>query len=144
MKHNDLVEMKLSELLSDRPDDLCQLVIKIRRAIAKAAANSSEMLYQTYAVSDVFTYTHRLREAFIHIAVYADHVNLGFNRGANLSDPRGLLEGTGKLIRHIRVDGISTIRKPEVKKLIQAAVKDGIEMAEDSKGILPQELIDKT
>ena len=29
-------------------------------------------------------------------------MNLGFNRGAELADPDGILQGTGKLIRHVR------------------------------------------
>lgn len=138
------IEERLSELLSDRSDDLCQLVLQVRRLIAKSAGNCSELLYQTYAVSDVFTYTHRLREAFIHIAVYSEHVNLGFNRGSALEDPHELLKGSGKLIRHIRVGSISTVRRPEVQALVDSAIKHGIEMAEESKGILPRRMIDKS
>ena len=52
-----------------------------------------------YAVSIAFTYTEKSRGAFCHIAVYKGHVNLGFNRGAELPGGEGVLEGTGKLIR---------------------------------------------
>lgn len=37
-----------------------------------------------------------------YLASYSDHVNLGFYRGAELPDPRKLLEGTGKALRHVK------------------------------------------
>lgn len=38
-----------------------------------------------------------------YIAPAADRVNFGFFRGADLKDPRHLLEGTGKKLRHVKV-----------------------------------------
>ena len=144
MTHDELVRMKLCEMLSDRPDELCELALKTRQTIVKSANGCSELLYNTYAVSNVFTYSHRLKEAFIHIATYSRHVNLGFNRGKLLPDPQGILEGTGKLIRHIRVESASTLRKPAVKSLITAAINHGLELAESSDCLKPQRFIDKT
>lgn len=115
------IELRLTELLSDRPDDLCQLVLEVRRLIVKSTGDCTDLLYQTYAVSDVSTYKHRLREAFLHIAVYAEHVTLGFNHGAALKDPHGFMEGSGKLIRHIRLDSVSTVLRPEVWVLVDEA-----------------------
>lgn len=60
---------------------------------------------------------------FVHIPIYANHLNLGFNFGAHLPDPHNLLTGTGKSIRHIPVTSISDIDKQEVKELIHQAVQ---------------------
>jgi hypothetical protein len=144
MNHDEKVEVKLSELLSDRPIALRDLAINIRREITQSTGECSEILYKTYAVSVAYTYTRRLREAFLHMAVYANHLNLGFNQGTALPDPDGVLKGTGKLIRHIRIDSISTIRKPAVKNLVNAGIEQGYEMAEQSTGTLPSTIIDKT
>jgi len=48
-----------------------------------------------------FSFTGKQGLGFIHIATYANHVNIGFDRGTELEDPDELLRGTGKLIRHI-------------------------------------------
>ena len=40
--------------------------------------------------------------AFAYVNVFRDHVNVGFFHGAFLSDPAGLLEGTGKRMRHVK------------------------------------------
>ena len=144
MEHDEAVELRLAELLADRPAEVGELAMATRRVVAKWAKGASELLYQTYAVSNVFTYSDRLKEAFIHIATYANHVNLGFNQGAILDDPDGLLEGGGKLIRHIRIESASTLQKRSVKDLMKNAIKMGNEMAEKANRIRSQRFIDKS
>jgi hypothetical protein len=52
-----------------------------------------------------------------------NHVTFGFLRGAALADPQGLLEGTGKSLRHVKLRTVADLKKPELKKLIVEAVK---------------------
>jgi hypothetical protein len=40
---------------------------------------------------------------FGYVNVFKSHVNVGFFLGAGLEDPAGLLEGTGKRMRHVKV-----------------------------------------
>jgi hypothetical protein len=40
---------------------------------------------------------------FGYVNAFKDHVNVGFYRGADLADPAGLLEGTGKRMRHVKL-----------------------------------------
>jgi hypothetical protein len=56
------------------------------------------------------------------IDVAKKHVNLGFFRGASLSDKAKLLEGTGKDHRHIKVRSLDDIKKDDFKALINEAV----------------------
>src|SRR2546428_6844632 len=41
--------------------------------------------------------------AFGYVNAFKTHVNVGFFRGAELYNPSGLLEGTGKFIRHVKL-----------------------------------------
>ena len=41
--------------------------------------------------------------AFAHVATYSAHINVAFFRGADLEDPSAILEGSGKLMRHVKV-----------------------------------------
>src|SRR5690606_5483128 len=41
--------------------------------------------------------------AFAYVNVFSRHVNVGFFAGASLNDPAGLLVGTGKRMRHIKI-----------------------------------------
>lgn len=41
--------------------------------------------------------------AFAYVGAYRAHANVGFFHGAELEDPRGLLEGAGKHMRHVKI-----------------------------------------
>src|SRR5579871_1623967 len=41
--------------------------------------------------------------AFGYLNAFRDHVNIGFFHGADLGDPAGLLEGTGRRMRHVKL-----------------------------------------
>ncbi len=52
-----------------------------------------------------------------------NHVTFGFLRGTALEDPAGLLEGSGKNLRHVKLWGVEDLERPELLKLIREAVK---------------------
>jgi hypothetical protein len=63
----------------------------------------------------------KMSEHFCYIALYDDHVNLGFNQGAELPDPEGLLEGPGKMLRHTKIAEPEDLEVPAVRRLLEAA-----------------------
>jgi hypothetical protein len=56
-------------------------------------------------------------------APFSQHVGIEFWRGTSLPDPEGLLEGTGKNLRHVKVRSIVEARAPGLTRLIWAAVE---------------------
>jgi hypothetical protein len=56
--------------------------------------------------------------------VYAtsDHVNLSFMQGATLRDPKGLLEGTGKGMRHVKIFRVEDVDEDTIKGYVKEAV----------------------
>ena len=115
---------ELIELLAPFDEHLVHSALSARNAVLSQTESAWELIYQTYAVSTAFSFTEDLKCAFCHVAVYAKHVNLGFNRGVELADPQGLLQGTGKLIRHVRVTPDVDLRQGAVPALINAAVEN--------------------
>ena len=63
----------------------------------------------------------RMSEQYIYIAGFTSHANLGFIGGARLPDPHGLLEGTGKIMRHVKLRTTSDLDRPGLRELVQAA-----------------------
>jgi hypothetical protein len=61
------------------------------------------------------------REKVACLYVAGDHVNLGFFRGSGLDDPKGLLEGTGKGMRHIKIRFPSDIKRREFTVFLEHA-----------------------
>lgn len=85
-------ELILRELMRERTEEIVKLALAARKTVLKAASRCSELIYETYGISNAFTYTGKQGQGFIHIATYAEHVNLGFDRGTELEDPDGLLK----------------------------------------------------
>ena len=52
-----------------------------------------------------------------------DYVQLGFFRGSSLKDPRGLLEGNGQYVRHIKVRKASDIDEDAFTALLRQAAR---------------------
>lgn len=62
--------------------------------------------------------------AFGYVDAFKAHVNVGFLRGAELADPDGLLEGTGKLMRHVKLRPDDKVDAAALRKLIKTAYFD--------------------
>ncbi len=55
------------------------------------------------------------------IMAFQSHVNLAFFRGVELTDQDGLLEGTGKGMRHIKIRSRQDIRRAAISTLVKQA-----------------------
>ena len=62
--------------------------------------------------------------AFAYVNAFRAHVNVGFFRGAEIADPRGLLEGTGKFMRHVKLGPGREVDAGALMKLIETAYTD--------------------
>src|SRR3954447_21372077 len=62
--------------------------------------------------------------AFGYVNVFKAHVNVGFFRGTEIADPGGLLEGTGKFMRHVKLRPDGDVNAKALTKLIEAAYTD--------------------
>ena len=59
--------------------------------------------------------------AFAYVNAFKTHVNVGFFGGAELHDPVNLLEGTGKFMRHVKINSNKPIDASRLHELIEAA-----------------------
>ena len=62
--------------------------------------------------------------AFGYVNAFTAHVNVGFFLGAELPDPSGLLEGTGRFMRHVKLRPEYEIDASALGKLIETAYVD--------------------
>jgi hypothetical protein len=114
---------KLLSFLSKYHPHISNLTLSLRELVLDEAPEALEHVIQTYAVSIAFSFTGKpLKDGFCHIVTYADHVNLGFNRGAQLPDPRKLLKGSGKKIRHLSLNKPADLDAPHLRKFLRAAI----------------------
>jgi hypothetical protein len=64
----------------------------------------------------------KVSDIIFSIALYPRYVTLFFARGLELADPDGLLEGSGKGVRHVKLRPVSRLESREVSALIDAAL----------------------
>ena len=62
--------------------------------------------------------------AFAYVDAFTAHVNVGFFGGATLADPKRLLEGTGKFMRHVKLRPGRAVDETALLKLIETAYAD--------------------
>jgi hypothetical protein len=61
---------------------------------------------------------------FGYVNTFKSHVNVGFFHGAVLDDPAGLLEGSGKRMRHVKLKAGAEFNAAALRGLIDAAYVD--------------------
>jgi hypothetical protein len=114
--------LELIEFLAPYPDQLKELTLQGRELLAGMFPGANEIFYDANsAVCSGFVYTDSVRDCFVNLAVYSDHVTLIFGFGAALSDPEHRLKGGGNQVRHLRLAGIETLKDPYVAELIMQA-----------------------
>jgi hypothetical protein len=62
--------------------------------------------------------------AFAYVNAFKAHVNVGFFRGTEIADPKGLLEGTGKFMRHVKLSLDRDVDAAALTQLIETAYAD--------------------
>ncbi len=110
-----------------KEESLIELYKDLRSYLLDLYPEANELLYHTHALTSVYTISEKLSDGFCMIPIYTAHLNLGFHKGTLLDDPHKLLQGTGKLIRHIPITNKKDYRNPKVKKLIKVAIDFAIE-----------------
>jgi len=101
-----------------------KLALQLRALVLEEMAPCYENIYDAYsAVAIGYGTSDRLRDGIFHIAVYSKHVNLGFNDGASLADPQGMLLGAGNQIRHLTIKTPDDLARPEIRAYLKRARK---------------------
>lgn len=114
----DLRDPAVDAWLDERPSGLGAIARRWFEFMRRCGGEVRELLHDghpTACVGDA---------GFAYVNVFREHVNVGFFRGADLDDPQGLLEGTGRFMRHVKLRPDDSIEPAAVEQLIAAAYSD--------------------
>jgi hypothetical protein len=106
-----------TEWFDAAPEGQRPILVGLRKLILSAAPGIVEEIkwgrpcYST--TNGMFCYLHYTK----------NYATLGFHKGTSLKDPKNLLEGTGKDMRHIKVADADAVKQPALLPLIKQAVK---------------------
>lgn len=94
------------------------LEAQARAALARMPG-AVELVYDNYnALAIAFGANEKLSGVVFSVALYPRWVSLFFARGPELSDPQGLLQGSGSTVRHIVLTDLALFDDPAVDALI--------------------------
>ena len=116
---------ELLEFLDRYDPDIRTLALRLRAVVHEEMAPCHEYIFAMRSkVVLLYGETERvIDDGICHINVFMRHVNLGFSRGVELNDTSGVLSGTGKAMRHIRLTTLSDLRRPEIRAYLRQARK---------------------
>ena len=115
---------RLNGFLAKYSPEVAALGRAVHKKIRQLLPNWFEMVYDNYnALVIGFSPTERPSDAIFSIALYPRWVTLFFlDSGASLPDPHGLLKGSGKIVRGLRLESASDLDEPAVRALIAEAL----------------------
>ncbi|MBI2731692.1 MAG: DUF1801 domain-containing protein [Sphingobacteriales bacterium] len=114
----------LLKFLKPFDKEVQEIALKLREFVLDIFPKTNELIYDNYnALAIGYSLSDKQKEMFCHIAVYSKYVNIGFDHGVDLDDPKQILKGTGNRIRHITVTDFKTFQKSYVKNLLKQAHK---------------------
>lgn len=102
-------------------DEIIIIARETRKLIYKTFPAVVEVVWSKQKIIGFGTGPRKNTEHFCWIMPATNHVNLGFNYGSELPDPKNLLEGTGKLFRHFKVKSVKDLSNPDLIKLVRYA-----------------------
>ena len=104
--------------------EMARLTTAVLRKMRTQLPGAVEVVYdKANSLVIGFCPDERASNAINSIAVYRNWINLYFFEGDDLPDPDGLLQGSGRMVRHIRITASTDLDRPAVKKLIVEARK---------------------
>ena len=104
--------------LSDDPTELRSIAQKWFIRMRQCGDDVRELMHDGCPVACVGD------AAFGYVSAFKSHVNVGFYHGALLDDPAGLLEGSGKRMRHVKLKPGPEPNATALGDLIDAAYMD--------------------
>jgi hypothetical protein len=100
-------------------DEIKEIARQARKLIYKVLPEIVEVVWIRQKNTGFGTGPKKKTEHFCWVMPATNHVNLGLNYGAELPDPKNLLEGTGKLFRHHKVKSVKELSNQDLIKLLK-------------------------
>lgn len=109
---------EVAQWMTDHSDELGAIAQRWFQVMRECGDDVRELMHDGYPTACV------TEAAFAYVGAFKAHVNVGFFRGAELDDPAGLMEGTGKYMRHVKLRPSQAIDATALTQLIQRAYAD--------------------
>jgi hypothetical protein len=115
---------QIAKFISKYSPTVARQIRSTRSYVSTYFPRGYELIYDDFnALKFGFAATRRGKEIVVSVVAYPRWVRLFFMQGKSLSDPAGLLQGSGSRIRSVRLQPFSVLRAESVRDLIVAAIE---------------------
>lgn len=115
---------QLESCIARLPPPMAKLTTAVLKRMRARLPGAVEMVYdKSNALVIGFCPDDRALNVINSIAVYTNWINLYFFEGDSLPDPEGVLQGSGTMVRFIRLASAADRDRPAVKALMAAALR---------------------
>jgi hypothetical protein len=108
-------------ILTTANPEVADLARKAKALILMVMPDVVEVVWEKQRIAGYGVGPKKMSEQFCYIALFKNHINLGFYYGADLDDPAGLMQGTGKSLRHIKISDPNKLDDPALQTLLKAS-----------------------
>lgn len=115
---------EFDDLLSSYHPDIQAIARRVRALVFEVAPDVSEHVYPALKVVRYGLEGNKMAGLVFFLMPHKERVNLGFNHGTSLPDPTGLLEGTGKNLRHVKLNDEAAVGNPALRGLLKAELQE--------------------
>ena len=109
------------EAIAKASPEIRKLASATRALLADVMPGVTEVPWVTQGTIGYGVGPKKMSEHFCYIMPHKKHVNLGFFYGADLEDPEGMLEGSGKALRHVKLRTIADLDQTGLRSLVEQA-----------------------
>lgn len=114
---------QLESFIAKYDPAVATLARETRAALRKRLPTAIELVYDNFQFLAIgFCATERTSDCLMSLAVSTKGVALSFYHGADLPDPDGILLGSGKQNRFVRLESAATLKRRDVEAVIRAAI----------------------
>ena len=118
------MNQEFNEFIEPFTPEVQKITCSLRSLIFENAPDISENIYPKMQVVRYGVEGNKLEGIVCHIAPLKSAVNFGLYRGALLSDPSKLMEGTGKMLRHCKIKNVAEAESTALSFLLKAALAE--------------------
>jgi hypothetical protein len=115
---------KLDSFIARFSPEMAKLTKAVLKTMRARLPGAVELVYdKANSLVIGFCPNERASDVINSVAVYRKWINIYFFEGDGLPDPQGLLQGSGTMVRYIRVTDAAQLDQPAVKALLAEALK---------------------
>ena len=118
-------EKQLAGFIAKFTPEMAARIREARKKMRDRIPRALELVYDNYNFFVIgYGPSEKASEAIFSLAAQAKGLSLCFLQGAGLPDPKGLLKGSGNVVRSLRLETAATLDQADVRALMKTALAE--------------------